>query len=352
MADLTPITMPARLIELREQVLARSTKRMPKWKFRLAHDVVMMLQPKVEANLSVWDSEYGEPGRSRVPVSLRFAGEIRMQDGADAKAFSSSKKDRRDDEPHMSFKFEIVTRSDDAASGWTWWLSRNGRSGRLGPEWAPKSAFGDGVNTSKRVQELDRLENLVQKVLTDALADGTFNVVDVEVMLTTQCLVCGKALTDPASMARYIGPECAGTSSIHVPRVHHVKAGATDLKVESAWDAIPRLKKEATIDEMMDDLLARNRDEPDGVDDDIPPIELDPVRVKAGEECAGAFVDTANTMLSKHDHDITMRGMSLAAAQCLQNQGELEHFIKRLRHTFVLKQMMEDMEDEDELEEA
>ena len=33
-------------------------------------------------------------------------------------------------------------------------------------------------------------------------------------MFEAACLCCGKALTDPASMARFVGPECAGTSSL------------------------------------------------------------------------------------------------------------------------------------------
>ena len=33
-------------------------------------------------------------------------------------------------------------------------------------------------------------------------------------MFEYRCLCCGKELTDPASMARMIGPECAGTASL------------------------------------------------------------------------------------------------------------------------------------------
>jgi hypothetical protein len=29
-------------------------------------------------------------------------------------------------------------------------------------------------------------------------------------------MICGKGLTDPASMARWIGPECASTTSIRI----------------------------------------------------------------------------------------------------------------------------------------
>ena len=38
-------------------------------------------------------------------------------------------------------------------------------------------------------------------------------------MLSPNCVICGKGLTDPASMARWIGPECASTSSLYVPFV-------------------------------------------------------------------------------------------------------------------------------------
>jgi hypothetical protein len=30
-------------------------------------------------------------------------------------------------------------------------------------------------------------------------------------------MICGKPLTDPASMARWIGSECAGASALQVP---------------------------------------------------------------------------------------------------------------------------------------
>jgi hypothetical protein len=42
--ELNPIP---KLIELRDQVLESSTKRMPKWKFRLAPNLVAQIQPKV-----------------------------------------------------------------------------------------------------------------------------------------------------------------------------------------------------------------------------------------------------------------------------------------------------------------
>jgi hypothetical protein len=39
------------------------------------------------------------------------------------------------------------------------------------------------------------------------------------ISLGSNCLICGKGLTDPVSQARRIGPECAGTSSEQLPFV-------------------------------------------------------------------------------------------------------------------------------------
>ena len=40
-----------------------------------------------------------------------------------------------------------------------------------------------------------------------------------EMMVQHACLFCGKRLTDPVSMARWIGPECAGTAAAITPFV-------------------------------------------------------------------------------------------------------------------------------------
>jgi hypothetical protein len=39
-------------------------------------------------------------------------------------------------------------------------------------------------------------------------------------MFQANCLLCGKSLTDPVSMARWIGPECAHTHSLDVGLVN------------------------------------------------------------------------------------------------------------------------------------
>lgn len=58
------------------------------------------------------------------------------------------------------------------------------------------------------------------------LTDGTFNRLRPGMMLTLSCLRCGKALTDPVSQARLIGPECAQTSAAALPFVVELGAKA------------------------------------------------------------------------------------------------------------------------------
>jgi hypothetical protein len=46
--------------------------------------------------------------------------------------------------------------------------------------------------------------------------DGIFTQLTPERMLKPACMICGKGLTDPASRSRWVGPECAATTSIRV----------------------------------------------------------------------------------------------------------------------------------------
>jgi hypothetical protein len=73
----------------------------------------------------------------------------------------------------------------------------------------------------------------LQDAVLSAFRDGFFDRLTPKAMLSPQCLVCGKGLTDPASMARWIGPECAGTSSLHIP-LHTLEAVNARAPVASA----------------------------------------------------------------------------------------------------------------------
>ena len=59
-----------------------------------------------------------------------------------------------------------------------------------------------------------------------ALRGDCFDSLRAEMMLSPACLVCGKGLTDPVSIARWIGPECAGTASLDIRMVRLREAAA------------------------------------------------------------------------------------------------------------------------------
>jgi Family of unknown function (DUF6011) len=136
-ASIPPIPF---LAELREEVLKHSLKRMPKWKFRFAPDIVVQLQPQPALLLSAAATER-----------------------------------------------ELTDWFVHQTSGR--WQHSAGRSG-----WV----------------------TLFERIVA-ALRDGYFTASMPPRMLSHHCMICGKGLTDPASMARWIGPECAGTSTLHVP---------------------------------------------------------------------------------------------------------------------------------------
>jgi hypothetical protein len=59
--------------------------------------------------------------------------------------------------------------------------------------------------------------NVLFARITKALGNGLFEELSAEKLLSHFYFCCGKPLTDPASMARRIGPECFGSSSLRVP---------------------------------------------------------------------------------------------------------------------------------------
>ncbi len=183
---LEPIPSLPFLAELREAVLKHSLKRMPKWKFRLASDLVLQLQPKP----TVLPSE-AAMARGFKPKLQHFEGVAVMAAGVTGAVFNR----QRPDATWWQIKFELYSRLPDA----DWVFHRTGgrwqhRAGREG------------------------YETLTQRVVA-AFRGGLFDGSAPAKMLSHNCVICGKRLTDPASMARWIGPECAGTSSLRVPFV-------------------------------------------------------------------------------------------------------------------------------------
>jgi len=216
------------LAALREAILSIRRDRKPKWRFRFAPDLIVELQP--------WDEVYRTVPPDRRPESEAlwaryYRGEItsatlRAEEAALMAAFTrlfrgDSVIGREDvtqfdkpippGAPYVRMPFHIAHLH--GAAGWQLWPGRwQYAYGTAGREGAPSSqvvvpeAFG-------RLQE--------------ALSPDRFASCGPEIMFGYNCVCCGKALTDPASMARWVGPECWGTSSIRVPWLVELEAEAS-----------------------------------------------------------------------------------------------------------------------------
>lgn len=160
------------LAELRESVLRRSTTRMPKWNFRVQPDIVMQIQPHTDARTKAND------GGSWFDCLAVIRDDVT---GAMLKDFPQDS---------WKLKFKVTIRP----SGWFFHVYSVG--------------FYNGQPQDDCLLVRDRLV---------ALMPVAFERLRPSMMLRPSCLMCGKGLTDPVSMARWFGPECAGTSSTAIP---------------------------------------------------------------------------------------------------------------------------------------
>lgn len=169
------------LAELRMAVIAASEKRMPHWRFRLAPNIVMDLQPKLTQR-----------------YLLLFEGRALMCEGANAALLAASY--RGEVHPHWRLKFELYAR-----------LSQEWQFRYRGAMWS-----GPRHNDLSREHNIAKVGELRDRIVA-AFADGWFDRIRPEMMLSWHCLLCGKGLTDPISMARFIGPECASKGyALHI----------------------------------------------------------------------------------------------------------------------------------------
>ena len=189
------------LAELREEVLNHSLKRMPKWKFRLAQDLIMQLQPKPTVMPSATAIARGVK-----PMLLQFEGMAIMSENVKGDALK--RLPQGPCPPWWQIKFVLYALQPDA----DWTFSRVSGYWQYG-------ADRTGVPT------------LVRRIVA-AFRAGLFGTGMPAQMLSHNCVFCGKGLTDPASMARWIGPECAGTSTLRVPFVF--AASPSDAKQAAA----------------------------------------------------------------------------------------------------------------------
>jgi len=171
----TPIAPQAALASLRELVLSRSERRVPKWKFRLASDLVLQIQPKLAHKLL-----------------HKFECRAVASAVADLTLLTSTYKERKNAPDYWYITFDL-----NAAEQSSW---------RFKPRSCQCKRDADPAGT------VDLRARLV-----GAFDDRRFDRLRPEMMLGHHCLACGKGLTDPVSMARGIGPECWGSASADMP---------------------------------------------------------------------------------------------------------------------------------------
>jgi hypothetical protein len=175
------------LQSLYDLVLARSEKRMPKWKFRLGPDLLLEIQPKLTRT-----------GR-------RFELSALQCEGASAALLNKPRSEIG--QPWTSLLGAIV---DTGAT-----------------EWMLKFTYVSSHGGDRAAYPVAR-QTLRESVLA-RFRDGRFYRFDPQMLLGSHCLCCGKALTDPVSQARFIGPECAGTASVRIPWIADVGTSTNDL---------------------------------------------------------------------------------------------------------------------------
>jgi hypothetical protein len=177
--EIPPIAL---LHELGDFVLEHSEKRLPKWKFKLADDLAVQIQPQLTRR-----------------YALLFECSALQLDGVSAKFFTDSKllPGRR----YLEIGFKIFA----DLSGDTAWFFKPTLIG-------PSSAEDERIESRRRVVEVLHPDN--------------FATLRPDMMLKASCLCCGRPLTDPVSQSRWIGSECFGSASNNLP--HLFKAMAAE----------------------------------------------------------------------------------------------------------------------------
>ena len=160
---------------LRDAVLARSIKRIPKWKFRITDDIALRVQPRpvmrIRHNLE------SRPWFDCLAVRHNAA------DGAMLKDIPIGS---------TATKFKLSIRSD---CGWN-----------VEPTACRRGPLDNGV---------ENIANLLERVFN--LLPGAFKPLRIKRMLQLACLCCGKMPSDPISVVRWFWPECAVTLSSLLP---------------------------------------------------------------------------------------------------------------------------------------
>jgi Family of unknown function (DUF6011) len=177
------------LVALRDTVLAIRPDRCPKWRFRLAEEVVLQLQPQPE---------------QRHHDEYLLVGTVIQGPGITRAHFATKRAARGQAFTVIGFGLK-----DGACPDFTW---KHGRSVTNAPcpgQWRMRLTGATGA-----AEPLATLKELL------VASFPRLSRLTPDLMFQANCLLCGKSLTDPVSMARWIGPECAHTHSLDVGLVH------------------------------------------------------------------------------------------------------------------------------------
>ena len=171
--DRTAIAPIPLLQQLRDWVIATNERRLPKWKFRFAQ-----IHPRL----------------TRAHTLLLEGVAVRTEN-VSAHLFTTSAALRAHPHPYWWISFRLF--GEEGKTEWSW-KATSARRGKGCP--------------SAGLIELRRC--LIEGTLRPKCFTLTLGM-----MLSPSCLRCGKALTDPISIARWVGPECWGSVSTHMPRL-------------------------------------------------------------------------------------------------------------------------------------
>jgi hypothetical protein len=152
---------------------------------------ILGVDPGVHGGIAI--VEINDGAAAGVGVVDIHVGVAVMMEGVTSEALKQTP--RRRCPPWWQIKFEIYTHDPNTNTNWV--LDRTGGGWQGGIDRA-------GVFT------------LFARFVA-ALRGSYFTASMPPRLLSHHCMICGKGLTDPASMARWIGPECAGTSTLQVP---------------------------------------------------------------------------------------------------------------------------------------
>jgi len=160
------IPPPGQFVAIREWLLALAKPKWPKWRLRLAADLLC------ELHACRPNPPFAVPG---------FEGR-----GLCVEAAAYADLEKRPERPFQQVHFQLDCREGQwqwRAMKWRWHIE------------------GDA----------DRIAAVRTRLLT-AFHIRQFDALGLDLLARPACLLCGKLLTDPLSMARLIGPECAGTA--------------------------------------------------------------------------------------------------------------------------------------------